>query len=140
MILPKVKFSPWVRWKDRETLAGIQGSGVYLLAHYKRPPSGSANPKTSKIIYIGETTKQTLKKRLEDFNRAAFKCNTPRHSGGKTYSKQFGKKKINQLFVAVFAPDVQNSPLGPFFIQYLERRLLLHYVIKWKNKLACNIK
>jgi hypothetical protein len=140
MSLPKMKFSSWVMWADREELPGTDKSGVYLLAHFKRPCRSSASPKTKKIIYVGETTKQTLKKRLEDFHRAAFRGNTPRHSGGKTYHNQFGQKEKKDLFVAVFAPNVQDSLLREFYIRYLERKLLYDFVNKWKCKPICNIK
>lgn len=134
------QFSSWVRWDKRLLLPNLEFPGVYVIGRFKSAPSGPARPASREIIYIGETTKQTLEERLCDFDRSAFKGNTDRHSGGKTYVDIFGAKRSRTLYVAVFAESKKTDPVRSLFIQFIEIKLLLGYAEKWGRRPACNKK
>jgi hypothetical protein len=135
--LPKVVFSRWTRWADRMTVDGIDAPGVYLLAHFKKPPLGNADPQTREVIYIGETCDQSLKKRWRQFHRCAFEGKEG-HSGGKTYWKIFADKGGENLFVAAFPVEELSDEFRPLFIRYVERKAILDYALKWGAVPKCN--
>jgi len=135
--LPRIVFSSWTRWAERMTVDGIDAPGVYLLAHFKKPPLGNADPQIQEIIYIGETCNQSLKKRWRQFHRSAFEGKEG-HSGGKTYRKIFAGKDGENLFVAAFPVDELSDKLRPVFIRYVERKVVLDYALKWGAAPKCN--
>lgn len=137
MKLPKIIFSAWTRWADRASVDGIDMPGLYLLAQFKKPPIGDTNLQAQEIIYIGETCKRTLKKRWDNFHRAAFKGKKKIHSGGETYRQEFGDKGSN-LFVAAFPVSELDNQLRPLFIRYVERKLILDYALMRGAAPKCN--
>lgn len=72
--LPDIQFSSWVPWPERtSSLERTSLQGVYLLAHFEDLPPGRASPDDPSIIYIGETTGETmsLRKRWNAFSLGA---------------------------------------------------------------------
>lgn len=138
MRLPNLTFSNWVRWTERANLDSINEPGVYILAQFKRPPVGIANPQTRQIIYIGETCNNSLRGRWREFNRAAFQGKFG-HSGGATYRAQFGDDGRTLYVAALPAGRVENK-LQTLFIRYVERKLILDYALKWGSAPICNRK
>ena len=112
--------------------------GVYMLARFLRKPSFGKLALSEKILYIGETCK-TLKHRLYNFDRSAFKDKFG-HSGGHTYSLLAkAQRDPNQLYIAVMPvdlPPVQSEA----YIRYSERALLWAYVQKYRALPSCNRK
>jgi hypothetical protein len=128
--LPKIHFSKWSHWSDFFTPKdGVQFPGVYLVAHFDRPPRGPARTAAREIVHIGETCNNNLRGRQE-------------HSGGMRYYKKFrNKKKYKRLLhVAVFPVNVPKKGIRPFFVRYVERKLLLDYAIRWGKAPKCNEK
>ena len=137
--LPKVKFTPWIRWKKRDKIPDSNKPGVYALAKFRnRPPSGSADPLDTNIIYFGETCKQGLSARLNQFNRSAFNGKAG-HAGGINYRETYGDEGLD-LYVATYPVSIPDETLGSSFIRFLERKLILDYVRKWQNRPKCNLK
>ena len=139
MKLPKIRFSAWTRWADRTSLDGIDAPGLYLLAKFKKLPTGDTDLQVQEIIYVGETCKRTLKKRLDNFHRAAFKGKKKIHSGGQTYRKEF-KDKGSNLFLATLPVNELDNQLRPLFIRYVERKIILDYALIWGTAPKCNKK
>lgn len=138
MSLPKIVFSDWTRWADRTSLSRIDAPGVYVLAHFTKPPLGHADPTTHEVIYIGETCDNSLKGRWYKFNLSAFEGKFG-HSGGATYRAVFGGDG-NNLFVAAFPVAGLSDEMRPLFIRYVERKLILDFAMKWKTAPKCNRK
>lgn len=139
MKLPKIRFSAWTRWAVRTSLCGINAPGLYLLAKFKKPPTGDTDWQVQEIIYVGETCKMTLKKRWDNFHRAAFKGKKKIHNGGQTYRKEFRDKGGN-LFVAASPVNELDNQLRPLFIRHVERKLILDYALIWGRAPKCNKK
>ncbi len=137
----KPKFSEWTKFSNREKLAGINVPGVYLLAHFERKPSGRANFTSDRIVYIGETTSQTILKRLYQFQRSAFKKKTS-HSGGGSYNDKclLGKavtEEPNNLCVAIL-PVNKEYKERKAYIKYVERLAIWEFFVKNKVYPKCN--
>lgn len=137
MHIPKVRFTPWVKWSKRNSLINKDYPGVYLLAHFNRIPSGRANPYTRQIVYIGETC-GSLKSRWKQFERTAFQ-GKEEHSGAITYRKVIGGRG-NNLYVAAFPVDNLDKKIQPLFIRYIERKLIWNFVKKIDLTPKCNKK
>ncbi len=133
----KARLNGWFRWDDAKGVRGARRPGVYLLAHFDTPPS-TIDRKDERIIYVGETCDQTLRKRWARFERSAFR-NKGGHSGGRTYFELFGGKGRERLFVAFATPDDDETVL-PFRIRYLERKWLLDFVLTHGRPPRCNRK
>jgi len=116
--IPKIKLSEWFKWSERVKIKNINFPGVYILAKFKKAPKGNANTADKNIIYIGETC-SALNKRLQAFNRCAFKKG---HSGGVSYKKLF-KDKSDDLYVSAFPIELPNN-LNNLFIRHTERKLI----------------
>jgi hypothetical protein len=81
--------SPWCPWDARRDISdghdgfAYQYGGVYLLAHFSRPPRNQpADPLDDRIVYIGEG--RHLGRRWYQFERSA-KRGFSGHSGGHSY-------------------------------------------------------
>ena len=125
------KFSEWMKFSEYKEFEGRKFPGVYLVANLKRKPSGRPDPLSSKIVYIGETTKQDLSKRLYQFSRSAF-CRKAGHSGGWSYSKEYLKKrKIEQppkdLYIALLPVDKPCFEESSAYIKVVERVIIWNY-------------
>ena len=135
------RFSSWVKWENRNSFSGIMKPGVYLLAHSTNVPSGHPNPLSKKIVYIGETTRQTLKKRLDQFDKSAFSQKNL-HSGGKTYRNTPRNKLLElgkHLLVAIGPYQIpKKEDLTESYIKYLERKLIWEYVDRRNKRPLCN--
>ena len=134
----KIKYSKWTPWADRHTIKESNMPGVYLLARYKRCPSGKANTTSKRIVYIGETCQNSLLGRWRAFNRSAL-LNIRGHSGGRTYRRLFGKD-IKDLCVCAVTVQGLNRSLQPLYIRYLERKLIWEYAQKRGKEPICNSK
>jgi len=135
---PIIKFSDWVEWKSRSSLDNINFHGVYLLAHFHEEPPKQLLTDNKKIIYVGETCNRTLRERWNQFNQSAFTGNKG-HSGGRTYFKTFcGQNK--KLYVSAFLVNDFKNDLHPYFIRYVERKLIWEYSKKWCTSPICNRK
>ena len=130
MALQDINFSIWKHWGIRNSLKNINNPGVYLLAHFDRPPQGNANPLEKDIIYMGETCDQTLRERLNSFNRCGFNGKKG-HSGGVSYWKKYKGKREENLYVSIFSIPSKWGNLRSLYIRYLERKLILDYALKW---------
>ena len=139
MKLPKIVFSGWTRWADRTAIDNIDAPGIYILAQFKKPPIGNADPQVQDIIYIGETCDRTLKKRWDNFHHAAFQGIKGIHSGGETY-REIVNDNGDNLYVAAFPVNELSPQLRPLFIRYVERKLIWEYALKWDVAPKCNKK
>jgi hypothetical protein len=124
-------FSEWIRFPEYKEFTGRNSPGVYLLANFKRKPSGRPNPLSPKVVYVGETTKQDLSKRLYQFSRSAFSRKFG-HSGGWSYSELFlnNKERKNSpenLYVALLAVDKSNIEESTVYIKAIERVIIWEY-------------
>jgi len=136
--LPRIIFSPWRKWAEKDNIEGSNLPGVYLLARFDAPPPGPAQPLDESIIYVGETCKNSLSGRWYQFDRSAFRSK-PGHSGGFTYHKKIGDKG-ERLHVAAFSPPGLNETLATYFIRYVERQVLLDYVLRFRRAPLLNLK
>ena len=135
--LPDVIFSPWFKWEERSRIPNDDHPGVYVLAHFDKTPRGRADPLSREIIDIGETTKKTIRSRLNYFHRAAFRGAVGIHSAGETYRLLF--KDIDKtLWVSSFIPIDLDEPILMLFIKFIERKLILEYANRWGKPPVCN--
>ena len=133
-----LSFSNWTKWTQRNGLRNIDKCpGVYMLAHFDNSPNETIKL-VSNIVYIGETCRQTLKIRLNQFARSASTSNEG-HSGGQKYYEKFGGVR-NTLYVSVYPVEHLDNPIRPFYIRHIERKLLYHYVRKFERPPACNVR
>jgi hypothetical protein len=145
------EFSPWVRWCDRNKpnkLTDTDKPGVYLLAKFPDTfpdPAEPADPLADQVIYIGETC-TSLTRRWSMFERSAFQGKFG-HSGGATYRETYCDQQNGcydqgtDLWVSAFVPPVTlDQDKWPFFIKYIERRLIWEYVQVWNRAPSCNHK
>ena len=124
---PKIRFSRWFPWCDRDNLPNIDRPGIYIMAHFDEVPSGRASRHNNQIEYIGKTWGEGgLKERLKKFHRVATK-GKGNHSGGKTYHKKHHKIK-DDLYVAVcpFLGKSHEVDLNTFIL-YAERKLIWQF-------------
>ncbi len=70
------EFSPWMPWRGLTACTIMAYPGVYLFAEV-----GDDSVVDPRIIYIGETTKQTLLNRFVQFEEAARTGCDNRHTG-----------------------------------------------------------
>jgi len=129
--IDEAKFSKWYRWKERENIVDNEYPGVYMLAKFKRMPSGKANELFKNIIYFGETC-TALDDRISAFHRTAFNSKSG-HSAGRTYREKYPGDKGNNLFVSIM-PLKENNYFRDYFIRFLERKLIFGYVLKHKGE------
>lgn len=138
MTLPDVIFSNWLPWNDRRAIPGHDFQGVYLLGRFENKVPTMVSHTDENVIYIGESTRQCLRTRIKDFNRSAF-LQKNGHSGGWTYYAQYADKG-ETLYVSGFPVKIEKDVLRTQFIYYLERKLILDFVLKWDRLPACNKK
>ena len=130
-------FTAWTRWEERDSFRGTELPGIYLLAHFRSAPRGRANPLAKEIVYIGETC-STLCRRWYQFDRSAFRLKDG-HSGGWTYREHYPRRR-HHLYVAAFTVHGVDTAVQPYFIRYIERKLLWDYIRKWGKPPKCNRK
>ena len=141
-------FSKWGKWSTRERINGIKNPWIYILAIFNEKVNiNNINLTDKNIIYIWETCNQTLKQRLLQFNKSAFE-NKPWHSWGWSYSDKYNSnfdKNSDNLYLSICpitddllpASDVEDKKiLLDSFIRYIERKVILEYVlINWNSNL-----
>jgi hypothetical protein len=134
-------FSDWFKFPDYSKQDGRKLPGVYVLAHFNKKLSSPPLLISKNIIYIGETTQQSIHKRLYQFSNSAFKRKNG-HSGGWTYSDKFLNNKSTEnipsnLYVSILPIDrpVKESKA---YIKYVERLLIWEYFKTQKDYPACN--
>ena len=132
-------FGPWEQYDLRER---TDLPGVYLLAHMASVPAGPGDPLSSDVIYIGETTGQTLEKRLYQFARSAFSRKSG-HSGGWTYSDTFLDGEVAEstpegLYVALLSVDME-ARRAKAYIKAVERVTLWSYTEAHGRYPVCNL-
>ena len=138
MKLPRIEFTPWFRWKERNKIENSDKPGLYMLSKFKIVPPGSADPLDENIVYFGETCNQSLKGRWNQFERSAFHLKRG-HSGGRTYREIYGDMG-RDLYVAALPVVIANQDLRSSFIRFVERKLILDFVMRWKKLPKCNRK
>ncbi|MCQ4251546.1 hypothetical protein NA644_19735 [Pseudomonas stutzeri] len=136
-------FSNWQRFDEFRSSEIASFPGVYLLAHFNKQPKGHPVVTSSKIIYIGETTGQTIAKRLYNFSRSAF-FQKIGHSGGWAYSSRVLMNKITSctpenLYVSAIAvrydtPEIERKA----YIKLVERLVIWEFYSKNKRYPLCN--
>ena len=135
------RFSNWIKYKDYKKLDGCKLPGVYIMAHFKKVPASTGSPSSKNVIYIGETTSQTIEKRLYQFGYSAFKHGIA-HSGGWSYSYEFLNNEITEeipdnLYVSIMGVDKPQLE-SKAYIKYLERAAIWDHFKKNKSYPICN--
>jgi len=129
-------FSPWVKLFDGAQLqSGLIPDaaevGVYALAVFlEKVPRGAAHALSREIIYFGMTQRQSFKKRMYQFERAAIK-GIKEHAGGITYRQRYGNAGQN-LWIATY-------PLEGDCIIETRARLISDYQRAYNENPKCNL-
>ena len=132
--LAKPDFVPWMPFRQAMKHQAVEQPGVYVVATLKNPSSQARTPLARRAVYIGMSVGRNgvrpLRIRLAAFRRAARGSRSAHHSGGQRYRKmrkQWYEKR------AVFLISCRNIPkrLRPYYIRYLERKLILEHVLKY---------
>lgn len=135
------KFRKWVKFAHYKELGCLSLPGVYVLAHFSSPPENEICIYANHTVYIGETTSQTLSKRLYQFGRSAF-LKKNGHSGGHTYSRVFwDNKPLNEvpdnLYVAVLPVDKAPKE-SKAYIKLVERLVIWEFFQENGDYPSCN--
>ena len=136
---PAIKFSPWVPWQDRETLAdGQQYMGVYLWAHFHRKPDSTLVPSElslpEELIYVGETK-----------NLNARPLSGTRHHRLEHYDDTYpADRKYRYLYVSVFPveryQDNARCRAIRAYTRYVEDLIYWRYVEAYGTRAALDYK
>jgi len=86
MEVPKIEFSSWFKWTERNSIEGSDKPGVYMLSKFGTVLPRCADPLDENVIYFGETCNQSLRERWVQFDASAFQLKRG-HSGGKPTGK-----------------------------------------------------
>ena len=89
------------------------------------------------MVYIGQTSHQSLAERWDQFNRSA-RTGKRSHSGGRTYFATFGATKSSELHLCAFplsAPGIDH--IGTYLL-YIESKLLWQYLVAFGRLPICN--
>lgn len=131
-------FHPWVNLKQRRDITGKNLPGVYMIASSDAEPTDyRANNEC--IIYIGETTDQTLGDRIRQFAVSGFNVK-PGHSGGNTFRNRFSHETPESMLWVSVCPVQLGDVYTSTYIKYLERRLIWEFVCAYGELPACNNK
>jgi hypothetical protein len=126
-----LRFSIWYCWHNWKEQASdfCSKDGIYLLARIRgKARPCTADPLDKRIIYIGQTCKQTFRDRLNQFGRSAFNGRAE-HAGGVRYREVFGTHRDSRVLRIAFWAPRQAFPLRlrELYIQYWERKLLFGF-------------
>jgi hypothetical protein len=128
----KLGFSKWIALSNFDRLNTGALPGIYVVADSERQPTNLRLLDPS-IVYVGETVLRTLSKRLYELNRSLG--GNSAHSGGDTLLEK--EYRANRLWLSIRSfplrygmPDELADPLRSSLIRFLERMLLLEYVLK----------
>ena len=165
----EISFSPWISWFNRNNLAGkgkADVGGVYLFARFEyEPPSGPVEPSEKRIVYIGQSSRQTFKGRWDPLERY-LKANKGK-GRAKRYGDLFGDD-LSHLYVStlpyadllraflkiapcsfldincgniatVMTDEFKFIDVDDLLIKYVERRLILLYALRHGYRPVLNI-
>ncbi len=132
-----LRFGQWTFWRDRGEIQGLRHPGIYILAIFKHGAPKVVDPLASEVVYVGETSGQDLRSRWNQFHRSAFEGKFG-HSGGTNYRKMIGDG-FRYLYVAGLPYDF-DEPYSSTYIRYLERLVLLEFVVRHGRRPTCNLK
>ncbi len=136
-----IPFTRWSPFKGLKCIHCVDKPGVYLLAHFDENQKPSNVSMSDDIVYIGETTRQTISVRLDQFERSAFMRKNG-HSGGWTYSELFlGAKQVGEapdnLYVSILSVN-RDEKESKAYIKYVERLLIWEYFKEQGDYPPCN--
>ena len=135
--VPTQEWSRWVPWSERTLVADRGRPGVYMLADFQRALPRGAAKLCPQVLYIGETTRQTLHIRIRDFGHSAF-SGREAHAGGKTFFREFQLRTPPRwLHIAAVAPDGAPPVLGAL-IKHIEREMIWQYAHRFGSLPRCN--
>lgn len=129
-------FHRWVNMTSRGDIQGKNFPGVYMIAKSKSEPS-DYRANNGSIIYIGETTGQTLGDRIRQFSVSAY-AEKPGHSGGNTFRTRLATDTPEKMLWVSVCPVDMGEAYTSAFIKYLERRLIWEYVSAYGERPECN--
>ncbi|MBI4330619.1 MAG: hypothetical protein HY673_05010 [Chloroflexi bacterium] len=149
----RLRLHRWEPWATRYKLP-LDDVGVYILAKYPSGPPPKVQPLAQEVVYFGETkpgVTTSLKKRLNDFDRTAFRGGTG-HGGAENYKKAFPGDDGHDLYVAVcpvcWIPPAQPDDYSgldsnpeffvPKLVIPLETCFRGVYVMEWGRLPICN--
>jgi len=140
-MIKNISLTPWFPFNELSNIKGVDKPGVYLLGHFLEKPSCIEVNLLDDIIYIGETTKQTIDERLSQFAKSAF-ARKNGHSGGWTYSDLFlNSKQITNapenLYVSLLSVDREEVE-SKAYIKYIERLLIWEFFKEQRKYPCCN--
>ena len=138
MVLPKVRFSPWLKWDERKQLDCAAQGGVYVLARFTDKPSVKVDLLDERVVYFGVSCDRTFAIRHSEFHRCAFEGALKKHSGGKTYYRKIDPKDGKTLWLSAFPVVGIEEPLHTAYILYVERKLILEFVQRHGRLPTCN--
>jgi hypothetical protein len=137
-------FSPWMPWRGLTAYDFMKQPGVYLLAEIG---DDSITPSVvdPHIIYIGETTKQTLLERFVQFEEAARTGCYNRHSGGQKYFARTKGELLgndqrllpDDLHISIMVTTL-DEPRRSAYIRYTERAAIWYFVQANNRYPGCN--
>ncbi|MDG3440235.1 hypothetical protein [Nitrospirillum amazonense] len=138
-----LSFSPWISkarfLETRLSEPSFRQPGLYLLAHFATPPEGPAQLDIPEIIYVGETTKQTIGIRLDQFFTSADKQKSG-HSGGWTYLRLSTGSKLptGDLHISILPVARDVAEHSGFLIKHIERAIIWNIIEKLGVPPVCN--
>lgn len=165
--LPRMVFSNWFPWAQRSNVPDCHLPGVYLLARFTCSPTlaQAADPLSQNVVVIGQTAR-SLRSRWNQFHGAAFGGGSGAHSEGHRYRAKGYPRAMEELYVAAMpssplqwrdldsitdprvaeykkylesrASAKDKGPVNGAWIRYVERKLILDYVLKWRKLPECN--
>ncbi len=137
-------FSPWLPWRGITAYEFMRHPGVYLFAEL---PDDTVAPSVvdPAILYVGETTRQTLLARFIQFEEAARTGCTNRHFGGQKYFTRTDGELIaekcrllpDNFYISVM-PIKLAEPERSAYIRYTERAALWYFVKANNRYPSCN--
>lgn len=138
------EFSPWMPWRGITSCDVMKLPGVYLLAEIE-DDSITTSVVDPRIIYIGETTRQTLLQRFVQFEEAARTGCDNRHSGGQKYFGRIEGELVgdsqrllpDNFRIAVMATAFK-EPVQSAYIRYTERAAIWYFVRANNRYPECN--
>jgi hypothetical protein len=134
--VPPVSFTPWTPWHSRNTIRNAHLPGIYLLAHWDAGPPSHVDSQAQAIVYIGETTDQSLLGRWQQFHRAVFD-GKPGHRDGLVYRNTFGDEG-ETLHVSAFVPEGLPREMRALYIRYISHKLIWGWAQRWGSAPICN--
>ncbi len=131
-----VKFTRWAEWSERSSLRGSRQPGIYMFARFRKGPQGNAKHNDEKVIYIAETSRSTISRRIREFQHAAFD-NKGTHPAARNYRRAY-RDDTKNLYVAIAPVIGMKGTKRAAFLRYIESKLLWEYTRRWGIPPKCN--